>query len=83
MRVEGLREGGFWGGKLLFCGAEPWNGKLFHVEQFEIGRNDVGFRCFWTVKKRYGTVGFTVLRTVVYGGILPCSDGESSQLLVY
>jgi len=31
---------------LLFCGAESGNGQLFHVEQFEIGRNDTGFRCF-------------------------------------
>ena len=28
-----------------------WNGQLFHVEQFEIGRNDAGFRCFLTVRR--------------------------------
>jgi len=34
------------GGGVRFCGGEPWNGKLFHVEQFEIGKNDGGFAVF-------------------------------------
>jgi len=33
-----------------------WNGKLFHVEQFEIGRNDGGFERFFDGEK-YGGDG--------------------------
>ncbi len=46
-----------------FGGVEPWNGQLFHVEQFEKGRNNVVFRGFWTGKAmdcdgpRYGGDG--------------------------
>jgi len=43
---------------LRFWRTEPWNGKLFHVEQLEIGKNDAGFRCFLTAKNTVGTVGF-------------------------
>ena len=53
------------GWKVRFGGEKPWNGKLFHVEQFEIGRNDAGFRRFWTVKD-----------TVVDGGFYGATDGE-------
>jgi hypothetical protein len=60
---------GFWGGVLdfgkwvlgwevWFGGEEPWNGKLFHVEQFEKGRNDVGFAVFLTVSRTAATVRF-------------------------
>jgi len=35
-----LRREGFGVGKVRFWRTEPWNGQLFHVEQFEIGRND-------------------------------------------
>ena len=45
----------------------PWNGQLLHVEQFEIGRNGAGFRCFLTVKSMVLTAVFTVARTVTYG----------------
>ena len=46
VRVGGLRDEGFGVGKCGFGGVGPRNGKLFHVEQFENGSNDEGFRCF-------------------------------------
>ena len=58
------RNGWFWR-------VELWNGKLFHVEQLEIGRNDEGFRCFSTVKNTVGTVRFYGAADGDYGGILP------------
>jgi len=55
--LEGLGAGalgfGEWvlGRDVRFYGDGPWNGKLFHVEQFEIDRNDEGFSRFLAVKK--------------------------------
>jgi len=48
-----------------------WNGKLFHVEQFEIGRNDGGFERFLTVKNTVETVAFYGAADGDYGGISP------------
>jgi len=33
-------------GNAGFGGVKPWNGQLFHVEQFEKGRKCIGFGCF-------------------------------------
>jgi hypothetical protein len=49
---------GWWGKKCCFNGEGPWNGKLFHVEQFEKGRNDAGFTVFLTVSRTVATVHF-------------------------
>jgi len=54
-----------WGGNGRFDHETVGTAKLFHVEQFEIGRNDKGFRCFLTAKKRWRRSLFTVLRTVI------------------
>jgi len=45
-----------------FGGVGPWNGPLFHVEQFEKGRNYEGFCCFLTVRRTVRSVIFTVER---------------------
>jgi len=52
------------GWKCGFGGVGPWNGKLFHVEQFEKGRNDEGFGLF-----------LTVTRTVRDGDFYGATDG--------
>jgi hypothetical protein len=39
------------------------------VEQFEIGRNDAGFRCFLTVSRTVATVRFYGATDVSDGGI--------------
>ena len=49
-------EVGFWERKVRFWPVRPWKGKLFHVEQFEIGRNDGGFERFFDGEK-YGGDG--------------------------
>ena len=43
---------------MRFWGYGPWDFKLFHVEQLEIGRNDEGFGRFLTVKNTVETVAF-------------------------
>jgi len=45
------------------------NGQLFHVEQFEIGSNDAGFRSLFAVKNTVGGCIFTVPGAVFYGEI--------------
>ena len=47
---------------MRFWGREPWNGQLFHVEQFEKSRNYEGFSCFLTVRRTVGDVILTVER---------------------
>ena len=44
--------------KVRFWRVGPWDFKLFHVEQFEIGSNDGGFERFWTVNSMVGDGGF-------------------------
>jgi len=48
------------------------NGKLFHVEQFEIGKNDAGLRGFLTVRS-----------TVRDGDFYGRTDGELRWFLPY
>ena len=60
-----MREWFLGGGKCGFGGRGPWDGKLFHVEQFEIGRNDGGFERFLTVRS-----------TVADGGFYGRTDGD-------
>jgi len=58
---------------------------LFHVEQFENACKDEGFCFFLTVKAWWRTDVFTVVRTVVYGGISPLwrrCEGLGTSLLV-
>jgi hypothetical protein len=43
---------------MRFGGEGPWKGKLFHVEQFEKGRNDAGFTVFLTVSRTVATERF-------------------------
>jgi hypothetical protein len=56
---EGEAGFGFWGvvlgWKMRFWRDGRWNGKLFHVEQFEKGRNDEGFTVFLTVSRTVAT----------------------------
>jgi len=54
-----------WGGNLRFWRTVVGHGQLFHVEQFEIARNDAGFRRFLTVR-----------RTVRDGGFYGRTDGD-------
>jgi len=44
-RFLGVEEWVWDGGSAVLAGG-PWNFKLFHVEQLEIGRNDEGFGDF-------------------------------------
>jgi len=53
---------GFWPGN-------PWNGQLFHVEQFGKGRKMLAFRCFLTVGRTDRQAKNTVGGPVFYGGI--------------
>jgi len=48
---------------------EPWNGQLFHVEQFEKGRNGEGFRCFFYGFERDSDGSGYGGGSVFYGGI--------------
>ena len=54
---------------MRFWPAVAGNGQLFHVEQFEIGSNDAGFRSFFAVKNTVGGCIFTVPGAVFYGEI--------------
>ena len=65
MRDEGL------GGNGRFDHETVGTAKLFHVEQFEIGRNDEGFRCFLTAKKTVEAVAFYGATDGDYGGFSP------------
>jgi hypothetical protein len=43
---------------MVFWRDGPWDFKLFHVEQFEIGRNDGGFERFLAVMSTVRTESF-------------------------
>ena len=71
MRAGRVEDRGFGGRKVWFWRVGPRNGKLFHVEQLEIARNDAGLRRFLTVKNTEETVRFYGAADGIYGVFSP------------
>ena len=66
---SGVGLGRGFGCGLVFWLGNPWNGQLFHVEQFGKGRKTLAFRCFLTGWRTDRQAKNTVGGPVFYGGI--------------